>query len=142
MVLFGEDYAQKGDNGMKVCFPTETLLGLDSEVYGHFGSAPGFVVIDTGTMSVEEINNNDLHHVHGMCQPLKALGGHEVDAVVVVDIGMGALMRLQAQGILVYRGMQGTVRQNVDLIQSKKLPQFRAENACSGHTDGGCAHSL
>ena len=40
---------QKGEERMKVCFPTETLQGLDSRVYGHFGSAPGFVIVDTGT---------------------------------------------------------------------------------------------
>jgi predicted Fe-Mo cluster-binding NifX family protein len=125
---------------MKVCFPTETLHGLDSVVYGHFGSAPGFVIVDTGKMSVEEINNNDLHHMHGMCQPLKALGGFKVDAVVVAGIGMGALMKLQAQGIKVYRGADGTVQQNIDLIRDDKLPQFSEEHTCAGHSGGGCAH--
>ncbi len=127
---------------MKVCFPTETLQGMDSRVYGHFGSAPGFVIVDTGKMSVEEINNNDMHHIHGMCQPLKALGGLKVDAVVVAGIGMGALMKLQAQGIKVYRGAQGTVRQNIDFIQNNELPQFVAEDTCAGHAGGGCAHKL
>jgi predicted Fe-Mo cluster-binding NifX family protein len=125
---------------MKVCFPTETLQGLNSTVYGHFGSAPGFVIVDTGKMSVEEINNNDLHHMHGLCQPLKALGGFKVDAVVVAGIGMGALMKLQAQGIKVYRGAEGTVQQNIDLIQDGKLPQFSEEHTCAGHSGGGCAH--
>ena len=60
---------------MKICFPTFNLEGLESRVYEHFGSAPGFVIVDTETQTVEEINNNDLHHAHGMCQPLKALGG-------------------------------------------------------------------
>ena len=125
---------------MKVCFPTEALQGLDSSVYGHFGSAPGFVIVDTEKMSVEEINNNDLHHMHGMCQPLKALEGLKVDAVVVAAIGMGALMKLQAQGIKVYRGAQGTVQQNIDLIRDGNLPQFLEENTCAGHSGGGCAH--
>ena len=125
---------------MKVCFPAEALQGLDSRVYGHFGSAPGFVIVDTGKMSVEEINNNDLHHMHGMCQPLKALGGFKVDAVVVAGIGMGALMKLQAQGIKVYRGAEGTVQQNIDLIRDGNLPQFSEEHTCAGHSGGGCAH--
>lgn len=66
---------------MKICFPTINLEGLASQVYGHFGSAPGFVIVDTETQTVEEISNNDLHHDHGMCQPLRALGGREVDVV-------------------------------------------------------------
>ena len=125
---------------MKICFPTETLQGLESRVYEHFGSAPGFVIVDTELQSVEEINNNDLHHAHGMCQPLKALGGREVDAVAVGGIGMGALMKLQAQGIRVFRVTEGTVEQNIQFIQKKKLPEFDARFTCAGHTGGGCGH--
>jgi len=106
---------------MKICFPTETLQGLESRVYEHFGSTPGFVIVDTESKSVQEINNNDLHHAHGMCQPLKALGAREVDAVAVGGIGMGALMKLQAQGIRVFRVTQGTVGQNVQFILKKNL---------------------
>lgn len=124
---------------MKVCFPTETLQGLNSRVYGHFGSAPGFVIVDTVKVSVEEVSNNDLHHVHGMCQPVKALGGLKVDAVVVAGIGAGALMKLQVKGIKVYRGAQGTVQENIDLIKDGKLPQFSKENTCAGHSGGGCS---
>jgi predicted Fe-Mo cluster-binding NifX family protein len=126
---------------MKVCFPIGSSKGIDSIVFGHFGSAPAFVIVDTDNMDTEEIRNGDLHHIHGMCQPLKALGGREVDAVVVAGIGMGALMKLNAQGIKTYRAVQGTVRQNLALIQEEKLPQFDSKFTCAGHTEGGCAHS-
>jgi len=125
---------------MKICFPTETLQGLESPVYEHFGSAPGFVIVDTESKNVEEINNSDLHHAHGMCQPLKALGARQVDAVAVGGIGVGALMKLQAQGIRVFRVTQGTVGQNVQFILKNNLPQFDASFTCAGHTGGGCAH--
>jgi predicted Fe-Mo cluster-binding NifX family protein len=125
---------------MKICFPTETLQGLESPVYEHFGSAPGFVIVDTESKNVEEINNSDLHHAHGMCQPLKALGGRVVDAIAVGGIGVGALMKLQAQGIRVFRVTQGTVGQNVQFILKNNLPQFDASFTCAGHTGGGCAH--
>ena len=98
------------------------------------------IIVDTESKHVEEISNNDLHHAHGMCQPLKALGGHEVDAVAVGGIGMGALMKLQAQGIRVFRVTQGTVEQNVQFILKKNLPEFNARFTCAGHTGGGCAH--
>ena len=124
---------------MKVCFPAEVLQGMNSTVYGHFGSAPGFVIVDTDNMSLTEIQNGDQHHVHGMCQPLKALGGKTVDAVVVAAIGMGALTGLQAQGIRVYRAVEGTVRENVDLMQRGVLPQFEARFTCAGHEGRGCA---
>ncbi len=125
---------------MKICFPTEDLKGLDSTVYGHFGSAPGFVIVDSDTREIEEIGNNDLHHAHGMCQPLKALGGREVDAVAVGGIGMGALMRLRDQGIKVFRAVQGNISQNVSLLVDNKLPEFDPGLTCAGHSGGGCAH--
>jgi predicted Fe-Mo cluster-binding NifX family protein len=125
---------------MKICFPAETLQGLESRVYEHFGSAPGFVIVDTESNTVEEVNNKDLHHSHGMCQPLKALGGREVDAVAVGGIGMGALMKLQAQGVKVYRVTQGTVGENIAFILKKHLPEFDVKLTCAGHTGGGCAH--
>ena len=126
---------------MKICFPTEDLKGLQSDVYGHFGSAPGFVIVETDTFEVDEIKNGNQHHAQGMCQPMLALGGRKVDGVVVGGIGMGALMKLQAQGVTVFRAMQGTVQENLDMILNGKLPRFSAEHTCRGHQDGGgCAH--
>lgn len=124
---------------MKICFPTETMQGLESPVFGHFGSAPGFVIVDTETMDFEEITNRDQHHAHGMCQPLVALDNRQVDGIVVGGIGLGALMKLQSAGISVYRALKGTVRDNLDFIRNGKLPQFSAEHTCGGH-GGGCAH--
>jgi len=126
---------------MKVCFPTEDLQGLDSTVYGHFGSAPGFVIVDTETTEVDQIPNGDQHHAHGMCQPLLAIGGRKVDGIVVGGIGMGALMKLQAQGVRVYRALQGTVRDNLEMIHHARLPEMSPEHTCAGHGHGGgCSH--
>jgi len=124
---------------MKICFPVAAAEGLDSGVYGHFGSAPAFVIVDTASERFEEIQNGDQHHAHGMCQPLKALGGRAVDAVAVGGIGMGALMKLQTQGVAVYRAMEGSVRDNLRLLGEGKLPQFQPQFTCGGH-GGGCGH--
>ena len=74
---------------MKIAFPTDSDNGLESQVFNHFGSAPFFIVVDSDTNEHEIINNQDLNHTHGKCQPLKALGGKNVD-VVVVAIGTQA----------------------------------------------------
>jgi len=124
---------------MKVCFPVEENKGLDSTVYNHFGSAPLFLKVDTETMAVEVLQNTNQHHAHGMCHPLTALGGHEIDAVVLGGIGAGALAKLNAAGIAVYRAAAPTVKENVALIVQKKLSPMDA--ACGGHGHGGgCGH--
>ncbi len=124
---------------MKVCFPVEENKGLDSIVYSHFGSAPLFVKVDTDTMAFEVLQNSDQHHAHGMCHPLKALSGHEIDAVVLGGIGAGALAKLNAAGIAVYKSSAPTVRENLDLVVQKKLRPM--DGACGGHGHGqGCGH--
>lgn len=123
---------------MKVCFPVESNKGLNSVVYGHFGSAPMFVVYDTKTNELTTISNQNLGHEHGMCNPLKALDGKSVDAIVVGGIGAGAINKLNTLGIKVYKATQGTIQSNISLFQGNSLSELTINNACGQH--GGCGH--
>lgn len=126
---------------MKICFPVQQDEGFDSSVYNHFGSAPVFVVVDTETNGIASINNRDQHHVHGACNPMKALDNQKVDAIVVGGIGAGALTRLNQMGIAVHRSQAPTVRENVLLFAAQQLPVLTMQGCCGGHSkDGGCAH--
>lgn len=126
---------------MKICFPVQKDEGVESAVFNHFGSAPLFVVIDTETGAAATIVNNDLHHAHGSCNPLKALGAQKVDAVVVGGIGGGALNRLKQTGVKVYRAKAPSIKENLALLQSAALSEFAILQTCGGHADsGGCAH--
>ena len=127
---------------MKVCFAVQKDDGVDSVVYGHFGTAPAFIVVDTEIDKAVTVNNRDLNHVHGACNPIQAIGGLKPDAVVVGGIGAGAITRLNAEGVKVYRAAAETVKQNLVLLKESKLPELSVQNACGGHTQGqgGCAH--
>ena len=125
-----------------MCFAVQKDDGVESVVYGHFGSAPAFVIVDTEGNGAETVNNRDLNHVHGACNPIQAIGGRSVDAVVVGGIGAGAINRLNAEGIRVYRAVAQTVKQNLDLLKESKLPELSVQHACGGHQHGagGCGH--
>ena len=126
---------------MKIAFPTNDNLGINSQVYKHFGSANLFIIVETENGRFEPVVNEDRDHLHGQCQPLSALGGNSVDAVVVGGIGGGALRKLQAAGIIVYRAVEGSVNENLDLIQIGRLPEFTLDQTCAGHSiSGGCIH--
>lgn len=126
---------------MKICFPVTDSPSLESEVYGHFGSAPAFVLVDTDTRDLKVINNADQHHTHGMCNPIRALGGHEIDCVVVGGIGGGALSKLNQSGIKVYKSAARTVSENLDLFAAGSLAAFVPNRVCSGHANGSaCSH--
>jgi predicted Fe-Mo cluster-binding NifX family protein len=51
-------------------------------------------------------------------------------------------MRLQAQGVRVFRAVEGSVKQNLEYMKSGKLPEFSVNMTCAGHQggQGGCAH--
>jgi predicted Fe-Mo cluster-binding NifX family protein len=126
---------------MKIAFPTQEDRGMDSPVFGHFGSAACFIIVDDAGGNVEAVVNSNKQHEHGKCQPMVALNGRPVDAVVVGGIGMGALRKLNASGIKVFRAVEGSVADNLKLILTGKLPEFAMNMTCAGHgAGGGCAH--
>lgn len=126
---------------MKICFPVQQDDGLESSVYGHFGSAPLFLIVDDASRAVVAVGNRDLHHAKGVCNPLKALEGQSVDAVVVGGIGAGALSRLRLAGVRVFRASPVTVRQNLALLTEGALSEWTLQTTCAGHGPaGGCSH--
>ena len=121
---------------MKLCFPVRSDEGIESLVNDHFGSTPLFLIVDTDTGGIEMVNNGNLHHGHGMCQPLKALGGQKIDAIVVGGLGLGTLQKLSAMGVEVYRAAASSVKVNMELFGQGRLAKITPDNACAGH--GSC----
>ena len=124
---------------MKVGFAVNSNEGVESKVYNHFGSAPAFIIVDTDETEVLTINNQDLHHVHGACNPIMALDGKSVDAMIVGGIGAGALTKLNALGIRVYGAGALTVKENLALLTDNKLQELSIYNSCQSH-QAGCGH--
>jgi len=118
---------------MRICIPVLDDHGLDSQVCAHFGSAPGFMIVDTESRDCRVIGNRNEHHAHGMCQPLAALAGETVDGIVVGGIGMGALMKLQTAGITVYRAVHPTVGETLAAFTAGSLQPLGQNEACGGH---------
>jgi predicted Fe-Mo cluster-binding NifX family protein len=124
---------------MKVGFAVETNEGMASFVYGHFGSAPAFLIYDTELSRIAAVDNTNAHHVHGACNPIMALGGNRIDAMVVGGIGPGAIMKLNAMGVRVYRAGAATVGENIDLLGKNSLLELSMNDACQQHA-GQCGH--
>jgi len=123
---------------MVLCFPVENYNGMESMVYGHFGSAPMFITYNSETEELNKIDNQNLDHDHGQCTPIQALNGQIVDAIVVGGIGGGAINKLNAMGIKVLRASNSTVKNNIELFNNNSLPEITINHACQQH--GGCGH--
>jgi predicted Fe-Mo cluster-binding NifX family protein len=121
---------------MKLCIPTEDSAGLDARVCEHFGSAPFFTVVDTDSENVELLNNRNLAHQHGACNPVSSIESQAIDAVVCGGLGKRALARLQQSGFEVYLSDAATVRDVVADQRGGKLREATIEEACGGHAHG------
>ena len=124
---------------MKVGFAVQGNEGVESKVYDHFGSAPAFIIVDTEDKDVLTVNNKDLHHVHGACNPIMALDGKSVEAMIVGGIGAGAIAKLNAMGVKVYAAAAPTVKENLYLLSQDKLEELSIYHACRAH-QGQCGH--
>jgi predicted Fe-Mo cluster-binding NifX family protein len=127
---------------MKICIPTTDDAGLDSQPFGHFGSAPYFTLVDVDAEKVEVLNNGNQHHAHGTCHPLRQLGGYGIGAVVCRGLGRRAIASLEANGIDVLITGESTVRGVVEAFRSGRLRKMSPAEACAGHGHGagGCGH--
>jgi predicted Fe-Mo cluster-binding NifX family protein len=124
---------------MKIGFAVQENEGMESRVYDHFGSAPAFLIVDTERGDVLTVNNRDLNHVHGACNPVMALDGKSVDSMVVGGRGAGALVKLNALGIKVYGASAPTIKENISLLNENRLQELSVDNSCRAH-QGGCGH--
>lgn len=132
IAVTAEKLTSQGE-GLNICIPVKEDQGLQSQVYGHFGSAPFFLIVDTETLSIRTIENRDMHHAHGMCQPLAAINNEKLNAIIVGGIGMGALNKLRAAGIKVYMGKQTTVEQVIAEFKAGSLSEVIPQTACTHH---------
>lgn len=123
---------------MRVCMPTMGDNGIEERVHNHFGSAAFFTVVDTDKEAVEVVKNGNEHHQHGGCQPLKAIAGLNVDAILTSGMGRRAVHLLNEGGMKVYLLEGETVKDAVELFKKGKLKEMTADMACGGHS--GCNH--
>jgi predicted Fe-Mo cluster-binding NifX family protein len=126
---------------MNICIPITRDNGIQSPVSLHFGSAPIFMVVDTENGTCRAITNGNLHHDHGMCQPLSQLAGERLDAMVVGGIGMGAFGKLKAANIRVYHSTHPTVEETVAAFKTGTLKEVTPATACAHHGDGPHVHA-
>jgi len=118
---------------MKICFPVSESNGVMSRIYGHFGSAPYYIIIDDQDHFIHVVENHDVYHQKNQCSPLRGLMGRKVDSVVVNGIGTGAYKKLDALGVKVFQAVSGTVQQNFELYSCNQLSQIDHAHTCSGH---------
>jgi predicted Fe-Mo cluster-binding NifX family protein len=119
---------------------------MGSTIYGHFASAPLFVIIDSRTRQSTAVANCDPENPYGGCNPFSALRGRQLDGIVVGGIGDESVRVMNLCGFRVYQAQSPAVADNVALFEKDGLPevtvqQSHLEGRCSGGEGHACSHS-
>lgn len=125
---------------MVICIPTKNENGLNSRVYGHFGSAPFFAIFDSNSNQVQFLDNSNSNHVHGQCNPVGQLKNYNIEAVIVSGMGMNALKQLNNFGIKVYKlNVPVTVSELIKNFNNYLNEELSFEDCCTHH---GTHHNI
>jgi predicted Fe-Mo cluster-binding NifX family protein len=107
--------------------------GLDAEVDERFGRAARFVLYDTQTKSVQNVDNRQsLNAAQGAgIQAAESISGLGAECLLTGHCGPKAFRVLAAAGIKVYTGAAGTVSQTIDSFLQGSLKQAAAADVDS-----------
>lgn len=96
---------------------------LSAKVDSRFGRARFFIVADTETKEFEAVDNTqNLNAAQGAgIQAGRNVAGLGVEAVITGNVGPKAFSVLQASGIKVYTGAQGSVDEAIEAFKAGKL---------------------
>ena len=126
---------------MKVCFPVIRDEGLDSRLFGHFSSAPGFLVVDTGTRACIPLSNCDPMNPELGCNPFLALAGAQLDAIVAEGIGDATVQVMNNLGFKVLEARSTKVAENLAGLEKGGLPERIPMDPRLASPCGGSGHA-
>jgi predicted Fe-Mo cluster-binding NifX family protein len=110
--------------------------GISAEISAHFGHANGFVIVqyDSETKTIENVDSiiNPPHEAGACARPIMLLKGKGIDSAIVGGIGQRPLMAFVENGMKVYRGINGSIEDNVKALMKNELAVLM-ESSCSHH---------
>jgi predicted Fe-Mo cluster-binding NifX family protein len=110
-----------------------TGRSLDAKVEPHFGRCWYLVVVDTETMQYETIDNAGV--LKPGCVGIRTsqlIANKWVDAVITGNCGPNTYKVLDAAGVKLFVGAEGTVREAVEACKEGKLKVISQPNVTAG----------
>jgi len=111
-----------------------TSLGpkLEDKVDPRFGRCHYFILFDTDTNKSEAIENTGAQGMGGVgIQSGQIMADKDVKTVLTGSCGPNAFQTLQAAGIKVITGVNGTVQEAIDKFKSDELKAISQANVSS-----------
>jgi predicted Fe-Mo cluster-binding NifX family protein len=116
---------------MKIAI-TSTGKTPDSQVDPRFGRAAYFIIVDTETMDLSVIENENAASAGGAgISAAKAVVDAGAEAVLTGNCGPNAERTLSSGGIKLYTGVKGTVSEAIEFFKAGKLNEADGPNVQS-----------
>lgn len=106
---------------MKIAIPAEDK-SMDKNVYVSFGRAPYFLLYDTKTKECEYLDNNAVLNQGGAgIRAAQVIADNGVKALITPRCGENAEKVLTGAEILIYKSIDGTIKENIEAFNTEKL---------------------
>ena len=112
---------------MRIVFPVDEAVGVDSRLSGHFGRAPFYALIDLddeGHVIGQATITNTSEHFGGTGLPPDRIIQLKPKALVTYGLGSKALKMFQDAGVAVLRTEANTVREVVNAYNNNELQEL------------------
>jgi len=117
---------------------SSTGNSLDSQVDPRFGRCQVILVVDTETLKVEALSNASIGVAHGAgVGAAQVVASKGINAVITGSVGPNAFSALNAAGIKVYTGVNGTVRDAVERLNRGEITETAGPTVGGHHGMGG-----
>jgi predicted Fe-Mo cluster-binding NifX family protein len=122
---------------MKICI-SSTGNDLNADVDQRFGRCKYFLIIDLETMKTNVIpNESNLSSGGAGIQAAQIVTKQGVTSVITGNVGPNAFQILQAAGIKIFTGAEGTIKNAIENYTNGKLQETGAANVESHSGIGG-----
>jgi len=122
----------KTEGPVRVCVPTMGNNGLDERVSEHFGRALTFTIVDLSTNDVKVVPNTS-EHLGGVGKPPEIIASVGADVMLCSGLGPRAVQMFELQGVEVFVGARGTVRDAIRTWKEGGLQEATDANVCRMH---------
>jgi predicted Fe-Mo cluster-binding NifX family protein len=106
--------------------------GLEAGVSAHFGHCDLFTAVEIEGSQIKNVWTIDNDGEHNCMVPVRKMADSGIGAVLIGGIGRRPLMEFQNNGIKVFVGAEGSVKEALTSYMNQGLLEATIQDVCMG----------